>query len=75
MVFFLDNTKLRYSPPFYSNGPEETPLHYACLNGYLPIVEYLISKGANIEAKDQYEGAPLHCACSWIHLQIVQYLI
>ena len=25
-----------------------------CLYGHLPIVEYLISKGENIEAKDEY---------------------
>ena len=30
-----------------------TALHIACLNGHLPIVEYLIEKGANIEAKDK----------------------
>ena len=31
----------------------KTPLHYACLYGHLPIVEY-ISKGENIEANNEY---------------------
>ena len=45
---------------------EKTPLHYACEKGHFPIVEYLISKGANIDAKDKYEETPLHYACKII---------
>ena len=41
---------------------EKTPLHYACLNGHIPIAEYLISKGANIEAKDEDGNSPYDCA-------------
>ena len=52
-----------------------TPLHYACQEGHLPIVEYLISKGANIEAKGEIEMTPLHYACQEGHLPIVEYLI
>ena len=54
---------------------ERAPLHHACNGGHLQIVEYLISKGANIEAKDKNKKTPLHYACYKGHLQIVEYLI
>ena len=44
---------------------EYTPLHYAVQECHLPIVEYLISKGANIEAKDEGGWSPLHYASYW----------
>ena len=52
-----------------------SPLHIACQKGFLPIIEYLISKGANIEAKNRIEGTPLHCACENGHIQIIDFLI
>ena len=54
---------------------EKTPLHCACEINYLPMVEFLISKGANIEANDIYGETALHLACEEGHLQIVEYLI
>ena len=41
----------------------------------LQIVQYLIEKGADIEAQNQYQYTPLHIACLKGHLEIVQYLI
>ena len=32
---------------------QRTTLHYACGSGNLPIVQFLIEKGANIEAKQK----------------------
>ena len=43
-----------------TNSSGKTPLHYACLYGHERIVEYLISQGANIEAKDVNSWTPLH---------------
>ena len=54
---------------------EKTPLHYACWKGHLPIVEYLISKGADIEAEDMDEATPLHYASEGSKADIVKYLI
>ena len=54
---------------------EKTPLHYACEYGHLQIVEYLISKGANVNAKDKYGNHVIHYASKLGHLPIVQYLI
>ena len=54
---------------------KETPLHTACLNGRLPIVQYLIEKGADIEAKNQEKKTPLHYA-SWNgQTNVVKYLL
>ena len=53
----------------------KTPLLYACENNQLQIVEYLISKGANIEARDQKQGTPLHYACINNCYPLVEYLI
>jgi ankyrin repeat protein len=55
----------------------------ASSNGYLDIVQYLISKGANIEAKDNwifslnhiYGYTSLISASREGHLDIVEYLI
>ena len=52
-----------------------TCLHYVSFISSLPIVQYLIEKGANIEAKGYQQKAPLHVACEKGHLPIVQYLI
>ena len=38
--------------------------------GFLPIVQYLIEKGANIEGK-----TPPHIACKNGHLPVAQYLV
>ena len=38
---------------------ENTPLHIACLEGQLQIVEYLIEKGAHTEAKDNEQKTPI----------------
>ena len=44
------------------NKHKQTPLHFAC-KGHLQIVQYLIEKGADMEAKDRDEQTPLHIAC------------
>ena len=52
-----------------------TPLHWACEKGHLPIVEYLISKGANVNERDRLGNFVIHSAClNGGHLPIVEYL-
>ena len=56
-------------------GTWYTPLHKACYNGSLSIVEYLISKPqCNIEAIDNKLNQPLHYAACQGHKEIVSIL-
>ena len=50
-------------------------LHNECEDGHLPIVEYLISKGVNINVKDERGDYAIHYASRNGYLTIVQYLI
>ena len=53
-----------------------TPLHYAAMSGHLAILEYLLEKGAEIEAVDELFGwTPLHCAADNGHAKIVRFLL
>ena len=53
-------------------GTGSTPLHKACYNGSLSIVEYLISKPqCDIEAIDNEGNQPLHYAACQGHKEIV----
>ena len=54
---------------------KERTLHIGCFHGHLPVVQYLIEKGANIETKDAAEQTLLHKACTDGYLPVVQYLI
>ena len=51
-----------------------TPLHWACPGGHLPIVQYLIENGADLEAKDKEQQTPLQLASKYDHTDIVKYL-
>ena len=48
--------------------------YFASYIGSFPIAQYLIEKGANIEAQNKEKQTPLHYACEEGHLPIVQYL-
>ncbi|XP_021289257.1 tankyrase [Herrania umbratica] len=53
----------------------DTALHLACLYGYLPCVQLLLERGANLEAKDEDGAVPLHDACAGGFIDIVQLLL
>ncbi|KZV15219.1 pentatricopeptide repeat-containing protein, partial [Dorcoceras hygrometricum] len=53
----------------------DTVLHLACLYGHLTCVQFLLERGANLEAKDEDGGIPLHDACAGGHPDIVRELI
>ena len=51
-----------------------TPLHWACSIGSFPLVQYLISQGAEVNAQDVELNTPIHIATEKGFLQIVEYL-
>ncbi|XVE76101.1 hypothetical protein DITRI_Ditri12bG0146200 [Diplodiscus trichospermus] len=53
----------------------DTALHLACLYGYLPCVQLLLERGANLEAKDEDGAVPLHDTCAGGFTEIVQLLL
>jgi ankyrin repeat protein len=53
-----------------------TPLHYACAHEHLAMVEFLVSKGADVNATDRIlESTPLHLASFKGHLAMVELLV
>ena len=54
------------------NGPlVGSSLHVSSQNGKDKVVSYLISKGANVNSKNNREGSPLHLAAQHGFLDIV----
>ena len=53
-----------------------TPLHFACQEGDLAIVDLLLQNGAKVDAKDQeLDESALHRAISFEHFDIIKKLI
>ena len=52
-----------------------TPMHVAAKWGKIKMVNLLMSKGANIEAKTRDGLTPLHCAARSGHHEVVDILI
>ena len=48
---------------------------FACFLGHRPVVQYLLEKGANIEAKDKDQETPLHTASEWCRADVAKYLL
>ena len=52
-----------------------SPLHFACHAGMKHIVEYLLGRGANMEATTMNGATPLMRAIESSKVEVVQYLI
>lgn len=60
------------------NSPDSeqgTPLHGACLKGFMPVVEYLVdTAGADINLKTAQGVSVLHRACDGGNVEVLEYL-
>lgn len=51
------------------------PIHKACSNGDLKMVQTLIEFGADIYVKNSSDLTTLHCACGSTNIELVQFLL
>ncbi|XP_025025282.1 ankyrin-3-like [Python bivittatus] len=58
-----------------TNSANETLLHIAAAHGHTEIIDYLISKGAKLEVKDNKGRTPLHRAAGRGHDKAVKMLL
>ncbi len=64
--------------PEMVNGHDDlrhTPLHFACAQGGLPLVELLLKHGADVNARDFADNTPLHAAAQANKPDIVKLLL
>lgn len=57
------------------NGENQTPFHFACRQGNIANIKYLISKGANINAQDIHGKTPLMHAIETNQIDVVKLLL
>ncbi|UJR37371.1 hypothetical protein I4U23_030079 [Adineta vaga] len=58
-----------------AQGRNSTPLHFAAGYNRLQVVEYLLSLGADVTARDKGGLVPLHNSCSYGHLEVTALLL
>ena len=56
-------------------GTGASPLHYAVMKGKLPMIELLISRGADIASRTKTGTTPLHTAALYARLEAAELLI
>ena len=69
--YFVDTAKIDVEK---ENEYGYHPIHQACKHGYLPIVQFLISRGADPNSKTKQKLTPLLFAIKKMHYSIVKYL-
>lgn len=53
----------------------EMPIHYAAVSGQIEVVKYLLSRGADINSRDNYNNTPLIMTSNHWHNNLTKYLI
>ncbi|CAF0874013.1 unnamed protein product, partial [Didymodactylos carnosus] len=58
-----------------AQGRHSTPLHFAAGYNRIAVVEYLLSMGADVHAKDKGGLVALHNSCSYGHFEVTELLV
>merc|ERR1711871_1543027 len=53
---------------------QNTPLHNACICGYMTVALALLDRGADIHARDKNQNTPIHWACNRVDIQFAMAL-
>ena len=61
--------------PVPAGEAEASPLHTAAANGQKEVVELLITKGANVDAKGRLDWTPLFYAVDEGHKEVAELLL
>ncbi len=57
---------------FSRDDNNKTPLHWAAFGGQKDVVEYLLMKKAEVDAKDKQSDTPLHLAAFYQHKAVTE---
>ncbi|XP_076036396.1 protein phosphatase 1 regulatory subunit 16A-like [Oratosquilla oratoria] len=75
MLTDLQNTKAQGLSLMTRDEHGATPLHIAAANGYMRVVEFLLSHGVPTEVRDLDDWTPLHAAACWGHPDVLETLV
>ncbi|XP_037792597.1 protein phosphatase 1 regulatory subunit 16A-like [Penaeus monodon] len=75
MLNDLKEMKARGESLMYRDHQGATPLHIAAANGYVRVVEYLLSQNVPTEVRDHDDWSPLHAAACWGHPDVLELLM
>ena len=56
-------------------GAGASVLHYAVMTGKLPIIDLLLSRGADVNSRTRNGTTPLHTAVLYARLEVVEFLV
>ncbi len=59
----------------WTNTRENTPLHIAAVYGRLNVVEFLLERGATVDARNDANNTPLHFAAMHKHREVAELLL
>merc|ERR1712100_347993 len=54
---------------------QQTPLHWACINGHMELAMALVDRGADVDARDVDQYTPLHAACDRGYMELAMALV
>ena len=75
VFMYLRKTDIQQVMTAVEQKSKRSPLHIVTKHGHVHLVEFLLQKGAEIEARDKLLKTPLHYACENGHALVVKMLM